>query len=107
MKPLPENKYVQGTYNNTWKNDPSRASTNAYVLGMDKGIHNPGLEWSNGVNTLTGIQYTPDDSGKEPVPIMSYGGKNSVFDQYLHNISLNYPNNTFAGLGMPTAGYIS
>jgi hypothetical protein len=73
---------------------------------MEKGIHNPALEWSNGVNTLAGIQYRPEDTGKEPVPITSYGGK-AVFDQYLHNISLNYPNNTFAGLGMPTAGYIS
>ena len=107
MKPLPENKYIKGAYNDVWKSDPSRASTNAYVLGMDKGIHNPGLEWSNGVNTLAGIQYTPEDIGKEPVPITSYGGSKAVFDQYLHNISLNYPNNTFTGLGMPSAGYIS
>ena len=31
----------------------------------------------------------------------------SIFDQYLNNISQSYPNNTYATLGMPTAGYIS
>ena len=106
MKSLPQDEYIQAPYNETWKNDPSSASSNAFVLGMDKGIHNPSLEWSNGINTLAGIQYTPDDVFKQAVPITTYGSK-SVFDQYLNNISLNYPSNTFGGLGMPTAGYIS
>jgi hypothetical protein len=82
-------------------------SNNAYILGLEKGIHNPRLEWSNGVNTLPGIVYTPEDSGKEPTPMLSYGGTNPVFEQYLNNISQSYPNNTYATLGMPTAGYIS
>ena len=107
MKQLPDNQYTPGGYNANWKNDNSKTSANAYVLDLEPGIHNPRLEWSNGVNTLAGIQYTPEDSGKESVPMLSYGGKKSVFDQYLNNISMNYPNNTFAGLGMPTAGMIS
>ena len=82
-------------------------ATNAYILDLEKGVHNPRLEWSNGVNTLAGIQYTPEDIGKEDVPMISYGGRKAIFDQYLNNISMNYPNNTFAGLGMPTAGVIS
>ena len=107
MKDLPENTFVPGGYNNAWVNDPSKTSTNAFILGLEQGNHNPRLEWSNGVNTLPGIIYTPEDTGKEPIPILSYGGNKSVFDQYLTNISQSYPNNTFAGLGMPTAGYIS
>ena len=107
MKDLPADKYVPGSYNETWQNNQSRTSSNAYILDMEKGIHNPRLEWSNGVNTLAGIQYTPEDVGKEPVPMLGYGGNKAVFDQYLNNISLSYPNNTFSGLGMPNAGYIS
>ena len=107
MKDLPENNFTGGGYNDVWANDPSSTSTNAYILGLEQGVHNPRLEWSNGVNTLPGIVYTPEDSGKQPTPILSYGGDNSVFEQYLNNISQSYPNNTYATLGMPTAGYLS
>ena len=106
MKDLPPNEYKSGGYNEVWSNDENKTSSNAYILGLEQGIHNPKLEWSNGVNTLPGILYTPEDSGKEPTPMLSYGG-NNVFDQYLSNISQSYPNNTYATLGMPTAGYIS
>ena len=107
MKDLPENKYISGGYNETWKPNKTKTSANAYILDLEQGVHNPRLEWSNGVNTLPGIRYSPDDIGKEPVPMMQYGGTKSVFDQYLNNISQSYPNNTYATLGLPTAGYIS
>jgi hypothetical protein len=107
MKSLPENNYTPGSYNETWINDPSKTSANAYILGVEKGVHNPRLEWSNGVNTLPGIVYTPEDTGREPVPMLTYGGNMNLLDQYLNNISQSYPNNTFVGLGMPTAGYVS
>ncbi len=107
MKDLPTNYYTGGGYNDVWTNDPYMTSNNAYVLGLEKGIHNPQLEWSNGVNTLPGIVYTPTDTGKEPTPMLSYGGTNPVFEQYLNNISQSYPNNTYTTLGIPTAGYLS
>jgi hypothetical protein len=107
MKDIPANTFVKGSYNDTWQQDKSKTSSNAYILNLEQGIHNPGLEWSNGVNTLPGIVYTPEDSGKEPTPMLSYGGSKPVFEQYLTNISQSYPNNTFTGLGMPNAGYIS
>ena len=107
MKDIPANKFVKGSYNDTWQQDKSKTSSNAYILNLQEGNHNPGLEWSNGINTLPGIVYTPEDSGLEPVPMLSYGGPNQVFEQYLTNVSQSYPNNTFTGLGMPNAGYIS
>jgi len=108
MKDLPDNQFIKGGYSEKWQADPSKTSTNAYLLGMEPGIHNQKLEWSNGVNTLPGIVYTPGDTGKEPTPMLSYGGsKGSMSEQYLNNISQSYPNNTYTTLGMPTAGYIS
>jgi hypothetical protein len=107
MKNLPENNYTRGGYNNNWEQDLSKTSSNAYILGLEQGVHNPRLEWSNGVNTLPGIVYTPEDTFTQPTPMISYGGKRSILDQYLTNISREFPNNTFSGLGMPTAGYIS
>jgi len=107
MKDLPENQYVSGGYNDTWTNDTSKTSSNAYILGLNQGNHNQRLEWSNGINTLPGIVFTPEDNKNQPVSMLTYGGSKAVFDQYLGNISQSYPNNTFTGLGMPTAGYIS
>ena len=107
MKDLPENKYISGGYNETWEPNKTKTSANAYILDLEQGVHNPRLEWSNGVNTLPGIRYSPDDIGKEPVPMMQYGGTKSVFDQYLNNISQSYPNNTYTTLGLPTAGYLT
>ena len=107
MKDLPPNTYQNGGYNDTWQQDTSKTSSNAYILGLEQGIHNPKLEWSNGINTLPGIVYTPEDSGIQHPPMLTYGGTKSVFDQYLNNITQTYPNNTFTGLGMPTAGYLS
>jgi len=108
MKDIPPNVYKpDGGYNDRWNADTSKTSSNAYILDMEQGIHNPRLEWSNGVNTLPGIVYTPEDTGKEPVSILSYGGSKPVYEQYISNISKSYPNNTYTTLGMPTAGYIS
>uniref|UniRef100_A0A6C0B0R2 Uncharacterized protein n=1 Tax=viral metagenome TaxID=1070528 RepID=A0A6C0B0R2_9ZZZZ len=107
MKDLPPDRFYGGGYSDVWSNDTSKTSTNAYILGLEQGIHNQRLEWSNGVNTLPGIVYTPEDSGKEPTPMLTYGGDKSVFDQYLNNISQSYPNNTYTTLGMPTSGYLS
>ena len=112
MKDLPPDTFNKNTnggggYNDVWGNDVSKTSTNAYMLDLEQGIHNPKLEWSNGVNTLPGILYSPDDNGKQPTPMLTYGGSKPVFDQYLNNISQSYPNNTYTTLGMPTAGYIN
>jgi len=109
MKYLPPNEFDRtGTgYNEVWNQDKSKTSSNAYILGMEHGVHNPNLEWSNGMNDLPGIRYIPDTVTTQQKPLLSYGGSNSVFDQYLNNISQTYPNNTYTTLGSPTAGLIS
>ena len=99
MKSLPSDQFFNGGYNDVWIQDKDKTSTNAYVLNMEQGIHNERLEWSNGVNDLPGIWYTPEDTGKEPTPTLSYGGTRPIFEQYLNNISQSYPNNTYTTLG--------
>ena len=105
MKELPPNDYVGGGYNGAWQKDNFKTSSNAYILGMNKGVHNSQLEWSQGTNTFPGIVYTPETT-EEFVNKTCYGGENSVYDQYQYNQQQNYTNNTFTTLGDPLAGYI-
>lgn len=98
MQNIPNNEYISGGYNGVWAQDKSKTSSNAYILDLEQGVHNPRLEWSNGINTLPGIVYNRIDD-KQPYPMLSYGGKSSVFDQYLNNVTSSYPNNTYTTLG--------
>jgi hypothetical protein len=104
MKNLEKDEFIQTGYNDVWSQDTSKTSSNAYILGMDQGIHNQRLEWSNGINDLPGIWYSPDKNEQDPK--LCYGGSKSVFEQYLGNISQSYPNNTYTTLGSPLAGMV-
>ena len=105
MNNLPPNDYVGGDYNGVWQPDKYKTSTNAYILGMEQGIHNSQLEWSQGVNNLPGVVYLPTTTD-ETVPKTCYGGDKSVYEQYTSNLQNGYTNNTFTTLGDPLAGYI-
>jgi hypothetical protein len=102
---LPQNEFVSGGYNGDWAADPNSTSANAYVLDLEKGVHNPRLEWAQGVNTLPGVIYSPDDSVKIKVPTTAYGGPTDVYQQYLINQTERRPNNTYTTLGDPSAGF--
>jgi len=109
MKYLPPNEFDKSKtgYNETWQKDTSKTSSNAYILGMESGVHNPRLEWSNGINDLPGIRYSPDNVYTQQKPMLSYGGSSSVFDQYIGNIAQSFPNNTYTTLGSPNAGVVA
>ena len=107
MKKLPEDEYIQGGYNGTWAMDNSKDSTNAYILGLENGIHNNKLEWVQGPNDRPGVIYDPNI----PVPGLCYSGARSIQDLYQNNateISRAYPytDNTYTTLGDPSAGFI-
>jgi len=102
MQNVPADQWVNGGYNDVWENDQSKDSTNAFILGLDKGIHNSQIEWYQDVNNLSGIVFTPTTTN-EYVPTVSYGGKGSTYDQYLKNIHTGYPNNTYSTYGSPNA----
>ena len=105
IKDLPPNDYVAGGYNSAWQKDDFKTSSNAYILDMEKGIHNPELEWSQGVNSFSGVVITPE-TVNQPKPSTGYGGKLPVYEQYLSNVMDKYINNTYTTLGDPTAGYL-
>lgn len=107
MKKLPEDEYIQGGYNGIWAMDNSKDSTNAYILGLENGIHNNKLEWVQGHNDRPGVIYDPNI----PVPGLCYSGARSIQDLYQNNateISRAYPytDNTYTTLGDPSAGFI-
>ena len=107
MKKLPEDEYIQGGYNGIWAMDNSKDSTNAYILGLENGIHNNKLEWVQGPNDRPGVIYDPNI----PVPGLCYSGARSIQDLYQNNateISRAYPytDNTYTTLGDPSAGFI-
>lgn len=107
MKNLPENEYTQGGYNEVWSPDDSKVSANAYILGLEKGIHNERIEWVQGHNDRPGVVYDPDI----PVPGMCYSGNRSIDDFFQNNKtekSRAYPftDNTYTTLGDPSAGFI-
>ena len=105
MQNIPADVYVTGGYNNNWSNDPTKDSSNSFILGLDKGLHNAQLEWYQNVNNMAGIWYSPETTN-EYIPIVNYGGDKTTAEQYLSNISHHYPNNTYTTLGTPNGGYV-
>ena len=108
MKNIPKNTFVETQgYNNTWINDPTKNSANAYILGMDGGIHNERIEWKQGLNDRPGVIYNSEIA----LPSTCYSGSRSVDDLYSGNddiIKKTYPfaDNTYTTLGDPSAGFI-
>ena len=102
---LPKNEYTGGGYNSDWSNDKSKTSTNAYILGLQQGVHNPRLEWAQGENTLPGVIYSPDNIDQK-TPAIGYGGPIDVYQQYMMNQAYRRSNNTYTTLGDPGAGFI-
>lgn len=108
MVHLPDDKYVNEGYNDVWAPDSDKTSTNAYILGLSKGIHNDRIEYSMGVNNRPGVIY---DSEKA-LPATCYSGNRSVDDLYFNNqeeIDRAFPYvgiNEYTTLGDPSAGFI-
>ena len=108
MKNLPKDNYISNEgFNNQWVSDPKKNSANAYILGIDKGIHNERIEWNQGLNNRPGVVYSPDVS----LPATCYSGSRSVDDLYFNDSDLikkSYPyaDNTYTTLGDPSAGFI-
>jgi hypothetical protein len=100
---LPKNEYSKGNYNGTWAPDSRSTSSNAYILGMESGVHNPNLEWYNGANVLPGVTYS-ENGGY--VPDTCYGGSKDIAEKYTINQQFKQTDNTFTTLGDPLAGYI-
>ena len=109
MKNLERDTFVKTEgYNDQWVNSPSKNSSNAYILGIDKGIHNERLEWNQGLNDRPGVVYSPDVA----LPGTCYSGSRSVDDMYFNDRSLikkvyPYVDNTYTTLGDPSAGFIN
>jgi len=107
MKPLPEDQYIQGGYNDVWAPDNGTVSSNAYLLNLEKGIHNGRIEWELGHNNRPGVIY---DSEKA-LPATCYSGARSVDDLFMNdqleiNRAYPYVNNEYTTLGDPSAGFI-
>ena len=103
---LPQNEYIGGGYNGTWSDNLSKTSTNAYILGLEDGIHNERLEWQQGPNVLPGVVYSPDGVNQK-VPALSYGSPVDVYQQYMVNQTFRTIDNTYTTLGDPSAGMIN
>ena len=103
---LPQDEFVLGGANNYWNDDQSKTSANSYILNLEDGIHNHGLEWQQGPNTLPGVVYNPDET-KQYVPKLGYGGTSDVYQQYMFNQTFKTIDNTFTTLGDPSAGFFS
>ena len=104
FKNLPQDTFIEGGYNQVWGVDPSKDSTNAYMLGLEQGIHNGRIEWEQGLNNRPGVIY---DSEKA-LPATCYSGNRSVDDLYFNDpaeISRAFFN-TYTTLGDPSAGFI-
>ena len=107
MKNLPEDQYVQGGYNDVWEPNPHTDSSNAYLLNVEKGIHNGRIEWEMGQNNRPGVIY---DSEKA-LPATCYSGARSVDDLFMNdqleiNKAFPWTNNEYTTLGDPSAGFI-
>ena len=95
-----------GGYNKVWEYNPEKNSSNAYILGIDKGIHNDRIEWKQGVNTAAGVIYNRQNAESNALPSKAYGGNGSIFDQYLQNEKLPFYDGMYTTLGDPLAGWI-
>jgi hypothetical protein len=108
MKNLPQDEFIEGGYNDIWAMDQTKDSTNAYILGLEKGIHNGRIEWEQGHNDRPGVVYDPNI----PVPGLCYSGNRSINDFFQNNkeeVSRAFPytDNTYTTLGDPSAGMIA
>jgi hypothetical protein len=101
---LPKNEYNKGSYNSVWTPNKNSTSANAYILGMEPGVHNPSLEWYNAPNVLPGVTYDAYSQGR--IPDSCYGGSTDVFKQYTNNQRFKQTDNTYTTLGDPLAGFI-
>lgn len=106
MKNLPPDEFVNGGYNNVWQNDTSKCSSNAYILNIEKGVRNNRIEWDQGINTASGVVLDRQNVNIKTLPDKTYGGKYSVFDQYLRNERLPFYDGMYTTLGDPLAGII-
>jgi hypothetical protein len=97
--------YEGGGYNGTWSNDPSKTSTNAYMLNLEKGVHNERLEWEQAPNTLPGVVLSPDVANQK-IPAIGYGSPTDIYQQYMVNQTFKTVDNTYTTLGDPNAGFI-
>lgn len=107
MAKLPGDKFIKSDFNDAWQNDNSKSSSNAYVLGIDKGIHNNRIEWNQEPNSRPGIILSPEKAA----PAICYSGNRSVNDLFMDNqndISRAYPytDKMYTTLGDPLAGFI-
>ena len=103
---LPQDTFTPGGYNSTWTDNTSKTSNNAYILDLEKGIHNPRLEWIQGANTLPGVVLSPDMQGQK-IPSLGYGSPTDVYQQYMVNQTFKTVDNTYTTLGDPSAGFVS
>ena len=109
---LPEDEYIPAGFNTTWAPDSTKTSSNAYILGLQNGVHNDKLEWRQSVNNKPATVY--DNNSVNPGK--SYGTNVSIKDLYpfanrnQETFSENqngYLNNVYTTLGSPNAGYIN
>lgn len=101
LKHLPDNEWSPDAFKKGGQ------SANAYILGMEEGVHNKHIEWRQGFNNKPGIVY---DS--HTTPGSCYSGNRSVKDLYStigsdeYNRALQHVDNTYTTLGDPSAGFI-
>ena len=107
LKKLPPDEWIPGGYNDTWQNDPEKTSTNSYILNIEPGVHNDRIEWRQGLNTVAGPIYNRQNMEGNLFPDKAYGGKYSVFEQYLRNDKLQGYDGMYTTLGDPNAGQIA
>jgi hypothetical protein len=107
MVDLPKDQYVNEGYNDVWAPDSAKTSSNAYVLGMSAGLHNPEIEWKQATNDRPGVIY-----GDKALPGTSYSGNRSVEDLFMNDpveIKRAFPYlgpNEYTTLGDPLAGFV-
>ena len=79
----------------------------AYILNIEPGVHNDRIEWRQGLNTVAGPIYNRQNMEGNLFPDKAYGGKYSVFEQYLRNDKLQGYDGMYTTLGDPNAGQIA
>jgi len=107
MKKLPEDEYYQGGYNHVWHSNDKADSSNAYILGLEQGIHNERIEWRQGHNNHPGVVYSSD----KLLPATCYSSNRTVDDLFMNDpneIARAYPyvNNEYTTIGDPSAGFV-
>ena len=109
LKKLPHSEFTSGGFNQVWAPDTDKNSNNSYVLGIDKEIYNPQINWQQGRNDRPGVVYTESDKA---MPGASWSGNRSLEDLFQGDreaLSKAYPfvDRTYTTLGNPNAGQIA